>query len=110
MYMCYFCLHRSLLRLCSALWRQASPVIDALIYKAIARFLRRTFVGVPHCPSLPFPSLPFPFLSFPYFRVHTAALHAALNGGVCRSVLSSISDMRADGFVPNISLYNKVGL
>lgn len=41
-------------------------------------------------------------------RVHTAALHAALEGGVPRSVLSTISDMRADGFVPNISLYNKV--
>lgn len=41
-------------------------------------------------------------------RVHTAALHAALNGGVPRFVLASVADMRSDGFVPNISLYNKV--
>ena len=40
--------------------------------------------------------------------MHTAALHAALEGGVPRAVLATISDMRADGFVPNISLYNKV--
>ncbi|CAM9221077.1 unnamed protein product [Ectocarpus fasciculatus] len=40
-------------------------------------------------------------------RVHTAAIHAALVGGKARPVLATIAGMRADGFVPNISLYNK---
>lgn len=41
-------------------------------------------------------------------RVHTAVLHAALGGGGARAVLGAIADMRADKFVPNVSLYNKV--
>lgn len=40
-------------------------------------------------------------------RVHTAVLHAALGGGGARAALGAIADMRADKFVPNVSLYNK---
>ena len=35
-------------------------------------------------------------------------LHAALGGGGAQAALGAIADMRADKFVPNISLYNKV--
>lgn len=62
----------------------------------------------PHIAGWPVGS-PFAFVSpvSVFCRVHTAVLHAALGGGGARAVLGAIADMRADKFVPNVSLYNK---
>lgn len=40
-------------------------------------------------------------------RVHTAVVKAAVASGGARQALEAIADMRADGLVPNIALYNK---
>lgn len=41
-------------------------------------------------------------------RIHSASVHAALSSGSVISVLKAMAAMRADGFGPNLSLYNKV--